>query len=118
MSYCRLCKCLLPILDISPEFIIEKSSEFFKVDKAKLLSKARNRRLVEYRYMIAHILYNNPYSRLTLYEIAEYLGKRDHSTIIHGLSTIKNLCEVDENLRQKMLSLYILIYGDDKLFNL
>ena len=39
--------------------------------------------------------------RYTLLEIGQYIGKRDHSTVIHGITTFRSLYETDHNFRQK-----------------
>ena len=66
--------------------------------KHKLGSKNRSRPLPELRYIFAQIARSMHYS---LKEIGHQLGKRDHTTILHGLSTFKSLYETDERFKQK-----------------
>ena len=60
--------------------------------KTSLSSKNRTRPLVELRFIFFFIARQMRYSLL---EIGQYLGKRDHTTVIHGLSTFKNLYQTD-----------------------
>ena len=39
--------------------------------------------------------------RYTFLEIAQYIGKKDHSTVIHGVAIFRNLYETDILFRQK-----------------
>jgi hypothetical protein len=64
--------------------------------KPSMSSKNRVRPLVELRFTFFFIARQ---MRYTLIEIAKHLGKRDHSTVIHGLRTFKNLYETDDKFR-------------------
>lgn len=60
--------------------------------KVALSSKNRIRPLVELRFMFFFIARQMKY---TLLEIGQHLGKRDHTTVLHGLKTFRNLYETD-----------------------
>lgn len=57
-----------------------------------LSSKNKTRRLSELRFMFFHIAKKYKY---TLTEIGQFCGKRDHTTIIHGLKMFQILFKAD-----------------------
>ena len=61
-----------------------------------LQSKDRSRSLVELRFIFFFIARTMRYN---LIDIGRFCGGRDHTTVIHGLRTFKNLYETDENFR-------------------
>jgi hypothetical protein len=61
----------------------------------RLDSKLRNRHIVELRFMFCYIARS---MRFTLTDIGKFL-KRDHTTIIHALTTFHNLYQTDEAFR-------------------
>jgi hypothetical protein len=64
----------------------------------KLDSRHRARPLVELRFIFFYIARTMRYDLTT---IGKYLKKRDHSTVIHGLTTFGNLYQTNEQFRQK-----------------
>lgn len=65
-----------------------------------LKSKYRWRELVELRQMFCNLARMMGY---TFTAIGDYLGKRDHTTVIHNLNTFANLIETHESFKAKYL---------------
>jgi len=66
--------------------------------KIMLSAKNRSRPLPELRFIFFFIARSMKYN---LIEIGKYLGKRDHTTVIHGINTFRNLYETDERFKNK-----------------
>lgn len=66
--------------------------------KPTLSTKNRARTLVELRFTFFFIARQMKY---TLSEIGQHLGKRDHTTVIHGLRTFRNLYETDVKFKSR-----------------
>jgi len=64
--------------------------------KVALSNKHRARPLVELRFIFFYIARQMKY---TLEEIGFHVGKRDHTTVLHGLRTFRNLYETDVKFR-------------------
>jgi len=64
----------------------------------KLGSKDRTRSLVELRCIFFFIARSMNY---TLKRVGQYLGGRDHTTVIHNITTFKNLYDTDEIFKMK-----------------
>lgn len=97
-----------------PRVSLEELEEVFEphlpIKRGKKISirdNARYRELVELRQIFCILAREMKY---TLVSIGQYLGRRDHTTIIHNLNMFKNLIEVDENVKKK----YLLIIHDLK----
>ena len=65
--------------------------------KQRLGAKSRSRPLVELRFVFCQIARSMQYN---LKEIGQHLGGRDHTTVLHGLTTFKNLYETDERFKE------------------
>lgn len=66
--------------------------------KVALSAKNRSRPMPELRFIFFFIARSMRYN---LIEIGRYLGKRDHTTVIHGINTFRNLYETDERFKSK-----------------
>ena len=73
-------------------------SRHFNVSYLVLSSSKQTRTEVMPRMFAAYFIYNC--TDLTLKHIGSLLGRRDHSTIIHGIQTVNNLLEIYESYRQ------------------
>ena len=78
--------------------IAEYCCEFFKISRETFMGKKRNRRITEARFHFMH------YARLkegyNLADIGRCLNK-DHTTVMHGVTTMSNLMSVDESYRSQ-----------------
>lgn len=75
-----------------PESIIRTVCMFFNIDPKDVVKKHRYRQLVLARNFCSYFLRQK--TNLTLLDVGEMLGGRDHTTIIHGLQSIEELCSV------------------------
>lgn len=66
--------------------------------KLNLRSKYRGRALVELRCIFFFIARTMHYG---LQSMAEFLSKKDHSTVIHNINTFKSLYETDAKFKEK-----------------
>ncbi|WP_434310416.1 chromosomal replication initiator protein DnaA [Hominifimenecus sp. rT4P-3] len=85
------------VREITPEIIIEIVSDHFKLNPSDLTSEKRNKEIVKPRQIVMYLC--RTMTNTSLQMIAKYLGKRDHSTIIHGIEKITAELEKDESLQ-------------------
>lgn len=86
--------------DITPTLIINIVSEHFGVKPEDITSKKRNSEFVLPRQIVMYLcreLTATPYV-----EIGKLLGKKDHTTIMHGVKKITAEMEKNEELRNKV----------------
>jgi len=90
---------LIPTSDnkINPALIISTIAEYYNVSLEQLRCKIRNRPVVVPRQMAMTML--RTHTTLTLHEIANMFGGRDHTTTIHSINTIKDLADTNQIYR-------------------
>lgn len=83
--------------EISVEFIIQIVTDHFNLSEDAIVSKRRQNNVVIPRQICMYLC--KELTNLSTTEIGEKLGKRDHSTVIHGCSKIEEKRKVDNNLQ-------------------
>lgn len=93
----------IPILSL--ETLYEAFEPFLPIrygKKIELSSKCRLRELVELRNIYCFLGRTMGYS---LVDVGRHLGNRDHTTVIHNVSSFKNLVETNEPFRHKYITI-------------
>jgi chromosomal replication initiation ATPase DnaA len=108
---------LITTQQLSPFEVIDLACEFLKLNPSDVISKKRDRNLVDARHMIADLLYNDEFLNLSLKNCGEILGGRDHSTILNSRKIIKNLIFSYPNFREKLFKLHLYVYHTSDYFN-
>ena len=74
---------------IYPEDVVESICHFYRIKNTQLKGAKRDARLVRARQVCMFVL--KKHVGLTYKEIGNFLGGRDHTTIIYGVEKIENL---------------------------
>ena len=69
------------------EKIIQKVSEYYKIQIKDIKGRSRKREFVKARFISMYLIRNN--TSLKLKTIGDIVG-RDHTTVLHSLQTIQN----------------------------
>jgi chromosomal replication initiator protein len=80
------------------EYIVNEVCKFYDISEEDIKGKARYRPICFPRQM-AMALCKSIYSELSLKFIGNHFGNRDHSTVIHAVKTIDNLCQTDKQIK-------------------
>ena len=86
--------------EISPLLIINVVAEHFNISKEDITSKKRNSEYVLPRQIIMYLCRH--LTETSLQTIASLLGKKDHTTVIHGVEKIEDKLKTDEDLFNKI----------------
>lgn len=86
--------------EITPALIIDIVAEHFGVSSEDITSKKRNSEFVQPRQVVMYLCRN--LTATPLASIAKLLGKKDHTTVIHGINKITAELETNEDLRNKI----------------
>ncbi|MCM1160885.1 MAG: chromosomal replication initiator protein DnaA [Roseburia sp.] len=87
--------------EITPKLIINVVCEHYNVSPDDIISKKRNSEFVQPRQVIMYLCRN--LIGTSLQAIGKELGKKDHTTVIHGVNKIKEELENgNEELRNKI----------------
>ena len=86
--------------EITSTFIIDMVAEHFGVTSTDILSKKRNSEFVLPRQVVMYLCRNM--LDISLSNLAKILGKKDHTTIIHGINKIEEELSTNEELKNKI----------------
>jgi chromosomal replication initiator protein len=80
------------------EQIIQATSEIFHVTPNLIMGRDRRKKVAEARMVIMYL--GREFTNLTLSQIGEEVGARDHSTVSHGVTKIAQAMDEDPYLKQ------------------
>lgn len=92
---CEICKCEINSYLNTPELadeIMSYAATFFNIKKELLSSKHRPQQLVDARFMTIAVIRQRV--RLPVARIGKIFN-RDHTSILHALRTVEDLCHTD-----------------------
>lgn len=95
--------------EVQPEEVVSKVAEAFGVSIDRLLSPERSRQVALPRQIAMYLLHEE--SNISLPQIGETLGGRDHTTILYGCEKIADLLERDDRLRKQVIGIKEQLYG-------
>jgi chromosomal replication initiator protein len=96
--------------EITPDRIIAEVSSHFDVTLSELRGRGRSKQIVYPRQIAMYLIRDE--TGASLVEIGRYLGNRDHSTVMHGISKIEAALESDTHLRRHITGLREKLYGE------
>ena len=86
--------------EITPSLIIEVVAEQFGVSPEDITSKKRNSEFVQPRQVVMYLC--RKLTDTSYVNIGKLLGKKDHTTIIHGVNKIEDELESNQELAYKI----------------
>ena len=86
--------------EITPQLIINVVSEHFGVNPDDITSKKRNSEFVLPRQVVMYLC--RELTDISLINIGKLLGKKDHTTIMHGVNKISEEIMTNEDLKNKV----------------
>ncbi|MCR5594582.1 MAG: chromosomal replication initiator protein DnaA [Lachnospiraceae bacterium] len=89
--------------DITPSYILKTVCDAYNVSEEDVASKKRNAELVEPRHIVMYLC--RDITDVSLSDIGKLLGKKDHTTIMHGCKKIESDMANNEELAQKIKSI-------------
>jgi chromosomal replication initiator protein len=89
--------------EVQPEEVVRKVAETFGVTLDHLLSRDRSRQVALPRQIAMYLLREE--SNISLPQIGESLGGRDHTTVMYACEKIADLMERDDRLRRQVVEI-------------
>lgn len=83
---------------LTMEQITQATSEVFRVSPSLIMGRDRRKKVAEARMVIMYLA--REYTNLTLSQIGEEVGSRDHSTVSHGVTKVAQAMDEDPYLKQ------------------
>lgn len=88
---------------LNPKLIIEKTAAHFDLQVTDIMSPKRDKEIVVPRQVAMYIMREE--FNISFQIIARSLGKKDHTTVIHGVKKISELSRTDESLDHEIKAL-------------
>ncbi len=105
--------------EVDPEEVIRTVAQTFGITVDSILGRGRSRQVALPRQIAMYLL--RVESNISLPQIGEYLGGRDHTTVMYGCEKITDLLERDNRIRRQVVDIreqlyeqpHLAIYGTD-----
>lgn len=88
---------------LEPKKVLETICQYFNLNQKDLLGAKRQKELVLPRHLAMFILSED--LNLTVEKIGLLLGKRDHTTVMHGRDKIKKLVNQDREVQRMLIEI-------------
>jgi chromosomal replication initiator protein len=99
--------------EVGPEDVVSKVAESFGVAVDRIMSRERSREVALPRQIAMYLLREE--SNISLPQIGEALGGRDHTTIMYGCEKVADLLERDDRLRRQVIDIRQQLYGPSNI---
>ena len=90
---------------ITIDDIIKKVSDFYGIEPNSINTRSRKREVVQVRQVAMFLA--KKYLDMSTSKIGQYIGNRDHATVLHACKTITNLAETDKQFRSELSQIEI-----------
>ena len=87
--------------EVTPDLILQVVCEHFNIIEQSVLSAKKTKDISNIRQIIMYLC-REFIPDMSLKNIAEFLGKKDHTTIMHGISKIEQDIKQDDALKNKV----------------
>lgn len=95
--------------EVQPEEVVRKVADTFGVNLERMLGRERSRDVALPRQIAMYLLREE--ANISLPQIGDALGGRDHTTIMYGCEKIADLLERDDRLRKQVIEIREQLYG-------
>jgi chromosomal replication initiator protein len=95
--------------EVQPNEIVRRVAEAFGISMETMLGRDRSRSVALPRQVAMYLMREE--ANISLPQIGEILGGRDHTTIMYGCDKVTELLEQDDRLRRQIIELKERIFG-------
>jgi len=95
--------------DLHPDDVLDAVSKAFGISNDRLLGRERTREVALPRQVAMYLLREE--GGVSLPQIGEFIGGRDHTTVIYACDKVNDLMETDERLRRQVIQIREHLYG-------
>ena len=95
--------------DLDPSRIIEMVADAFNITVDQILERNRSRQVALPRQIAMYLLREE--AQISLPQIGEAMGGRDHTTVMYACDKIADLIEQDDRLRRQVVDIRDQLYG-------
>jgi len=96
-------------VDLQPDDVLDAVSKAFGISNDQLLGRGRTREIALPRQIAMYLLREE--GNVSLPQIGELIGGRDHTTVMYACDKVNNLMETDDRLRRQVLQIREQLYS-------
>lgn len=109
MADMALADFLPPRSDVRPERVLDLVARTFNISTEKLLGRDRSREIALPRQIAMYLLREE--ANVSLPQIGQALGGRDHTTVMYAIEKVSDLLERDDRLRRRVVEIRRQLYS-------
>lgn len=95
--------------EVDPEEVVRMVAEGFGITVEQILARNRSRNVALPRQIAMYLLREE--AQISLPQIGEVLGGRDHTTVMYACDKVADLLEEDDRLRRQVVDIRDQLYG-------
>ena len=99
--------------EVGPDEIVRHVAKTFGISIESMTGRGRSRQVALPRQIAMYLLREE--ANISLPQIGEVLGGRDHTTVMYGCDKIGDLLETDDRLRRQVIDIKEQLYGPSQL---
>jgi chromosomal replication initiator protein len=99
--------------EVQPDEIVRRVADAFDVTVERILGRDRSRQVALPRQIAMYLLREE--AKISLPQIGETLGGRDHTTVMYGCDKISDMLETDDRLRRQVIEIKEQLYGQNRM---
>jgi chromosomal replication initiator protein len=96
---------------LTPNSIIDTVAQYYGVSVQDMKGKGRDKSIVVPRQVAMYLVREE--TTVSLEQIGQLLGGRDHTTVMHGWDKISAALDQDHQLRNEVLEIRSILYGNE-----
>lgn len=98
--------------EVAPDEVVRMVANVFGVEVERMIGRDRSREVAMPRQIAMYLLREE--ANMSLPQIGEVLGGRDHTTVMYGCDKVSDLLERDDRLRRQLVDIREHLYGEPK----
>ena len=99
--------------EVGPDEIVQRVADTYGISMDSMTGRDRSRRVALPRQIAMYLLREE--ANISLPQIGEVLGGRDHTTVMYGCEKITDMLERDDQLRRQVIEIKEQLYGNGQL---
>ena len=99
--------------EVQPDHVINTVADAYHLTPEQMMGRERSRQIALPRQVAMYLMREE--GNISLPQIGESLGGRDHTTVMYGCDKIADLLERDDQLRRQVIEIREQLYGPSRI---
>jgi chromosomal replication initiator protein len=99
--------------EVNPDHVINTVADAYHLSTEQILGRERSRQIALPRQIAMYLMREE--GNISLPQIGEALGGRDHTTVMYGCDKVADLLERDDQIRRQVIEIREQLYGNSNI---